>query len=162
MSKSAIEYALELIKRWEGCHLKAYPDPATGGDPWTIGWGSTGPGIKPGVVWTQSQADERLRADVRKFMDGVLAALKAPVLPHELGAMTSLAYNIGITRFRSSSLVKRFNAGDKAGAAAQFDVWRMANGKIMSGLQNRRADERKVFESVPEARDLNYLRGTAT
>jgi lysozyme len=45
---------LTLIKRFEGCVLEAYPDPGTGNDPWTVGWGSTGPGIRKGVVWTEA------------------------------------------------------------------------------------------------------------
>lgn len=143
---AALDVALALIKRWEGCKLAAYPDPGTGGAPWTIGWGSTGPGIHKGVTWTQAQADARLAEDVRKFMGGVLAAVTAPALPREIGAMTSLAYNIGQQAFRDSTLLRRFNAGDKAGAAAQFDVWRRAGGRVMQGLVNRRADERAVFE----------------
>ena len=145
-AKPALEIAIALIKRWEGCKLTAYPDPGTGGDPWTIGWGSTGPGIRKGVTWTQAQADARLAEDVAKFMAGVQSAVTVPVLPRELGAMTSLAYNIGLGAFQGSTLLRRFNAGDKAGAAAQFDVWRMAGGRVMQGLVNRRADERKVFE----------------
>lgn len=142
----AVSIAMKIIQKWEGLELTAYPDPATSGAPWTIGWGSTGPGIVKGVKWTRQQADERLRADIRKFMDGVKSVLRAPVQPHELGAMTSLAYNIGNKAFGDSTLVKRLNAGDKAGAAAQFEVWRMANGKVMQGLVNRRKDERAVFE----------------
>lgn len=157
----AIDYALQLIKRWEGCHLAAYPDPGTGGDPWTIGWGSTGPGITRGVKWTQAQADARLDEDVRRFMGGVTARLKQPASPSELGAMTSLAYNIGIGAFGRSTLLRQFNAGNKKGAAEQFGVWRRAGGRVMQGLVNRRADERRVFELPEPKRDLNYLRGTA-
>ena len=56
----------KLVQEFEGCAKKqpdgtfaAYPDPGSGGDPWTIGWGSTGPDIKKGVVWTQKQCDDR-------------------------------------------------------------------------------------------------------
>ncbi|MBB3806399.1 lysozyme [Xanthomonas arboricola] len=143
---SALAHAVALIKKFEGCRLTAYPDPATGGDPWTIGWGATGPGIKPGARWTQAQADDRLALDVGRFMAGVRSVLKRPADDNELGAMTSLAYNIGVTAFKNSTLVRLFNAGDRAGAAKQFDVWRKANGKVMNGLIRRRAAERKVFE----------------
>ena len=145
--KTALDYALELIKKWEGCRLTAYPDPGTGGDPWTIGWGSTGPCIGPGVSWTQELADDRLASDVGRFMAGVRALLKVAPKPNELGAMTSLAYNIGLGNFRSSTLLRLFNAGDKAGAAEQFGRWNKAAGKVMKGLTNRRADERKVFSA---------------
>lgn len=161
---TALAHALALIRKWEGCRLTAYPDPGTGRDPWTIGWGSTGPGIRKGVTWTQAQADERLSADVEKFMGGVRKLIKRPASDTELGAMTSLAYNIGLGAFERSTLLRFFNAGDKAQAAKQFDVWRRAAGRVMQGLVNRRADERKVFESSPETpkRDLNYLRNTVT
>ena len=73
-----------LIKSFEGCEKKrpdgkfdAYPDPGTGGDPWTIGWGDTGPDVVPGLVITQAEADRRF-ADrlAREFEPGVLALLK--------------------------------------------------------------------------------------
>ena len=146
--KAALPVALELIKRWEGCRLEAYPDPATGGDPWTIGWGSTGEGISPGVVWTQDQADERLERDVSAFMAGVEELLTRKPTPNQLGAMTSLAYNIGLGAFGGSTLLKKFNAGDIAGAAWQFDRWVYAAGKVMQGLVNRRSDERRAFEKA--------------
>ena len=47
---------LNLIKHWEGCRLTAYPDPASGADPWTIGYGHTGPEVKPGLTISQEQA----------------------------------------------------------------------------------------------------------
>lgn len=148
MSSAALTEAVALIQRREDCHLTAYPDPGTGGDPWTIGWGSTGPGIAKGVKWTQKQADDRLAEDVRKFQAGVSAAVKVPVTAKQLGAMTSLAYNIGLSAFRGSTLLRKLNAGDSAGAAAQFGRWTRAGGKVMRGLANRRADERAVFEGL--------------
>jgi lysozyme len=142
---TALDYALRLIKKWKGCRLTAYPDPATGGDPWTIGWGSTGKGIGPGVQWTLEQADDRLSRDVGQFMGSVERMLRVKPEPNELGAMTSLAYNIGLGNFRSSTLLRKYNAGDKKGAAAEFLRWNRAAGKVMRGLTNRRADERGVF-----------------
>lgn len=144
----ALSIALELVKRWEGCRLEAYPDPGTGAAPWTIGWGSTGEGIGPGTVWTQEQADERLERDVRAFMAGVQELLTRQPTPHQLGAMTSLAYNIGLGAFGGSTLRRKFNAGDLGGAARQFDRWVYAGGRVMKGLVNRRADERRVFETA--------------
>lgn len=140
---TALAHAMALIKRWEGCRLVAYKCPA---GIWTIGWGSTGPGITEGVRWTQAQADERLARDVEKFMVGVRKLLRRPVTEAQLGAMTSLAYNIGIGAFGSSTLLRLFNAGQTDLAAAQFAVWRRAGGKVLPGLVNRRADERRVFE----------------
>jgi lysozyme len=142
---SALAHAMSLVTKWEGCKLAAYPDPATGGDPWTIGYGATGPGIKKGVKWTQAQADDRLALDVDRFLKGVRSVLKKPATDAQLGAMTSLAYNIGVKAFTNSTLLRKFNAGDTAGAAAEFPRWNRANRKVMRGLTSRRADEQKVF-----------------
>ncbi len=147
MSKEALAVADRLTRKWEGCKLQAYPDPATGGKPWTIGWGSTGPGIEKGTVWTQAQADARHKWDLENFMIGVKAAVKKPATAGQLGAMTSLAYNIGIGAFRGSTLLRLFNAGDAKGAADQFPRWNRANGKVTEGLTRRRKDERREFLS---------------
>jgi lysozyme len=150
LKSEALAYAMALIRQFEGCRLEAYPDPGTGGAPWTIGWGSTGPGIRPGVRWTQAQADDRLARDVARFMDGVAAAITySRPRPNEIGAMTSLAYNIGIEAFRASTLLREYNAGDKTAAAAQFMRWNRAGGRVMAGLTKRRASERAVFEGQP-------------
>lgn len=146
MEPSPYAIAAALVRKWEGCRLKAYPDPATGGDPYTIGFGATGPGIRKGVTWTQQQADKRLQQDVTRFVDGVRSVLKRPATDNQLGAMASLAYNIGLSRFENSTLLRLFNSGSTAGAAKQFGVWTMAAGQRMQGLVNRRADERRVFE----------------
>lgn len=142
---SAQDVALGLIKPFEGCKLRAYKCPA---GVWTIGWGATGPGITEGVVWTQAQADARLAQDVAKFLAGVRAAVKAPATANQLGAMTSLAYNIGLDAFRKSTLLRLFNAGDAKGAAAQFPRWNKAGGKVLPGLTRRRAADRAKFEAV--------------
>lgn len=142
VQKEALKVALDLIRRWEGCKLTAYQCSA---GVWTIGWGSTGPGITRGVVWTQAQADSRLASDVRKFADGVFGAVTASANENQLGAMISLAYNIGLGAFRSSTMLRLFNAGDISGARAQFQRWNKAGGKVVNGLTNRRNDEAAVF-----------------
>lgn len=141
---AALGVALDLIKQFEGCELVAYPDPATGGDPWTIGWGATGSGIVKGVQWTQAQADKRLAEDVAKFMTAVRKAAPKGT-PAQYGAMTSLAYNIGEKAFTGSTLLKLHNAGDYAAAADQFKRWNRGNGKIMNGLTRRRVAEAEVY-----------------
>lgn len=141
--------ALTLIKQFEGCKLNAYPDPGTGGDPWTIGWGATGPGIKKGLTWTQGQADARLVEDVSYFVNGVRGLLAgAPATENQLGAMVSLAYNIGLGNFGKSTLLKLHKAGDYAGAAAEFPKWNKAAGRVMAGLTRRREAEAKVYRGA--------------
>lgn len=141
-------YALSLIKEFEGCKLSAYPDPGSGGDPWTIGWGSTGEGIRKGVTWTQAQADARLESDVAKFTDGVRKIIgAAPATDRQLGAMISLAYNIGLGAFKESTLLRLHKEGDYTGAANQFTRWVKAAGKTMAGLVRRREAEAKVYRA---------------
>src|SRR5438067_4902133 len=136
-----------IIQQFEGCakrrsdgSFEAYPDPGTGGDPWTIGWGSTGADIKKGLVWTQAQCDERFAQHLAEFGEGVAAAIGgAPTTQHQFDAMVSFAYNVGLGNFRSSTLLKKHNAGDYAGAAAEFARWNKAAGKVLPGLTRRRA-----------------------
>lgn len=142
---SAYDIAAALVRKWEGCHLKAYPDPASGGEPWTIGFGATGTGIRRGVVWTQQEAEQRLEQDVKRFVDGVRRLLQRPATDKQLGSMASLAYNIGLARFEKSTLLRLFNEGKTEAAGKQFGVWTLAAGKRMQGLVNRRADEAKMF-----------------
>lgn len=143
---SAKDLAIAIIRDFEGLSLRAYPDPATGGDPWTIGYGATGRGIGPGVSWTLEQAEDRLERDVDRFMAGVREALEIEPTDSQLAAMTSLAFNVGLRAFRGSTLLRKFNAGDAKGAAAEFDRWVFAAGKRMRGLERRREAERALFE----------------
>jgi lysozyme len=146
---------IRLVQSFEGCARKradgsydAYPDPATGADPWTIGWGSTGPDIKKGVVWSQQQCDDRFSAHLGEFGEKVGQALGgAATTQHQFDAMTSLAYNIGMGNFSSSTLLKKHRAGDYQGAAAEFGRWNKANKQVMAGLTRRRAAEAALYAS---------------
>lgn len=137
---------IDLIKQFEGYSSKAYPDPATGGVPWTIGYGTTR-GVKPGMVITAEQAEKMLRDDVAKFGSGVSSLITAPTTQGQFDAMVSLAYNIGLGNFGKSTLLKKHNARCYTCAADQFRVWNRANGKVMNGLTRRRAAERQVYMS---------------
>lgn len=144
---------LALIKNFEGCArqrpdgtVAAYPDPATGGAPWTIGWGSTGPDITKTTVWTQGQCDERLLRDANAFAARVAKLIgTAPTTQNQFDAMVTLAYNIGVQNLSSSTLLTRHKVGDFADARAQFARWNKANGKVMAGLTRRRAAEAALY-----------------
>lgn len=146
---SVSEAGINLIKRFEGCKLTAYPDPGTGGDPWTIGWGATGPGIKQGVTWTQAQADSRLKDDVDRFAQGVAANIGAASTSQvQFDAMVSFSYNVGIGAFAKSTLLKKHKAGDHAGAASEFLKWVNAGGRVLQGLVRRREAEKAMYEGA--------------
>jgi lysozyme len=137
--------AKNLIKADEGLVLHAYADPATGGDPWTIGYGHTGPGVREMGIITMDQANALFEADITKFADDVDALLEGDVTENQFGAMVSLAYNIGLGNFEKSSVLRFHNAGDYVTAANRFLLWNMAAGRVMAGLTRRRAEERTLY-----------------
>lgn len=135
---------LAILQYFESCRLEAYWD--ADGKVWTIGWGDTGPDVVKGLRITQAEADQRLqRRLAREFVPGVLKALTCPVSQAQLDAMFDLAYNIGVSAFQGSTLVRLFNAGDQAGAAEQFPRWNKSGGKVLLGLRRRRAADRARF-----------------
>ncbi|MDR3055229.1 MAG: lysozyme [Zoogloeaceae bacterium] len=130
-----------LIAESESCRLTAYRD-ITG--VWTLGWGQTA-GILEGMRWSQIEADADLCNTLIGLASEVHASLTAPASDTEFAAMVSLAYNIGVTAFRRSSILKCHNQNDKAGAARAFALWNKAGGRIVQGLVNRRAREATLY-----------------
>ena len=144
-----------LVKQFEGCakkqadgSFKAYPDPGSGGDPWTIGWGTTGADVKPGVIWTQQQCDDRLAEDIASFATKVANVIgDTPTTQHQFDAMVSFAYNVGVGNLAASTLLKRHKAGAFSDAANEFAKWNKAAGKVLPGLVKRRAAEAALYAS---------------
>lgn len=142
-SKSVSPAGVELIKSHEGLSLKAYPDPGSGGEPWTIGYGHTG-GVKRGDVITQSQADAFLRDDLRRF-ERAVSRLAPNTTQNQFDALVSFAFNLGEGNLEKSTLLKKHNAGDYAGAAKEFIRWNRAAGKVLNGLTRRRTEEAALY-----------------
>lgn len=142
--------ARDLIAAFEGRRQVAYPDPATGGDPWTIGIGHTGPEVHKGLTWTDAQIDAALDVDLTKFDHGVTALIgPAATSQNEFDAMVSFAFNLGLGKLGKSSLLVAHKAGDKGSAAIEFARWNRAGGKPMSGLTRRRAAEAALYRGRP-------------
>jgi lysozyme len=136
---------LELIKSFEGCRLEAYPDPGTGGAPWTIGWGTTA-GVTPGMRITQQEADDLLAEDVGKAAGVVTRLVKVPLNQNQFDALTSFVYNCGAGNFQQSTLLRLLNEGAGEAAADEFPKWvHGGNGATLPGLVRRRAAERSLF-----------------
>jgi len=142
---SWLDIATEEIKRHEGCKLEAYPDPGTGGDPWTIGYGATGPDIHPGVVWSQEQADTDLSNRLHTLGDRIDAVVHVEINDNQKAALCSFAYNVGMGNLKNSTLLKKLNEGDYDGAAEQFKEWNKAAGHVLQGLVTRRQAESELF-----------------
>lgn len=139
------QLGLDLIRQFEGCKLKAYPDPATGSEPITIGFGHTELGLKLGTVWTQEQADKALAEDLAVFERFLNDKITNVVNSNQFSACVSLCYNIGCHNFLNSTLLKLINQGKLKQASEQFVRWNKAAGKVMKGLTTRREAEAKLF-----------------
>lgn len=177
---TTIKIAIKVIKQMEGCELRAYPDPASelykelsahgllrkymagdlelpehleklSGAPWTIGYGET-KGVKPGMVWTQEQADTALSARVGGFLSEVLKVSPklATAAPERVAAVVSLVYNIGVTNYASSTVAKCIAAEDWQGAGNAFMMWVKAGKPLatLPGLVKRRQVEKDLFMSA--------------
>ena len=137
--------ALEIIKRNEGLRLEAYPDPATGGDPWTVGVGHTGPEVTPRMVITEAQAKEFLQQDCEEAERCIAKHVTIPLNQNQFDALVSFVFNLGCGNFSGSTLLKMVNDGNFQAAAAQFGRWNKAAGKVMVGLTLRREAESELF-----------------
>lgn len=190
-----LRIAGELTRDHEGCVLIAYPDPLSplakaigrsglaalargepippehqdlSGDPWTIGWGESSlvdPSITPGLRWTQSEADRRLRLRLGRVWHAAQKAWPGAfrLHPKAAAALISLAYNRGtsMTKRASDPLDRRREMRELQPAVATRDYRRMAallrsmkrlwEGQGMAGLLKRRDDEARLCDEAAEA-----------
>ena len=146
---------IELIKSFEGCRLAAYKCPA---GVLTIGYGHTS-GVASGQTISQAQAEEYLRADLAKYESAVNECVTVVINQNQFDALVSFAYNCGAGALKSSTLLKKLNAGDYSGAASEFAKWNKASGKVLAGLTKRRAAEAALFNTAAES-TLGYTTGT--
>lgn len=142
------EKGIALIKEFEGCRLGAYRDSV---GVWTIGYGWTHPvDGKPvglGMVISQETAERLLKNGLVSYERDVMKVVRVPLTQEQFDALVSFAYNLGSRSLSSSTLMRKLNAGDYAGAAEEFLRWDKAGGKVLPGLTRRRAAERKLFLS---------------
>lgn len=132
---------IALIKRFEGCKLKAYLCPA---GVWTIGYGHTGE-VKQGMVWTQQQADDALMQDLQFFESAAYSYVTVPLKQNQFDALVSFAFNCGVGALRKSTLLRLLNAGDYSGAEKQFARWISKGTAAEKGLRRRRKAEALLF-----------------
>ena len=119
----------------------------------TIGYGTT-EGVRMGDTITQERATERLIAELDTvYVKGVKRCVKVPMFDYEFGAYVSFTYNVGVSAFCKSTLVKKLNGGDYSGACAELSRWNRQKGKILAGLTTRREEERAICEGKYEPSD---------
>lgn len=149
------QQATDIVKRFEGFSPTTYFDSV--GVP-TIGFGTTaaaGVGIVPvpGMEITEKQAEKYLRLALEKFARKIRPLITEEINDNEWSAFLSLAYNIGPTAFRRSTALRKFNEGDKQGAARAILMWNKAGGKVLRGLQRRRNAEMHLFLKEPQPQE---------
>lgn len=146
---------IDLIKHFESCHLKAYPDPKTGGAPWTCGWGETR-GVTPDTWWTQEEADRRLAQTITEVENIVCKHVTHEMTQGQFDAFVSIVFNVGpgnqwkdgICRLkdgRPSTLLRKFNAGDIGGCETEWTRWISPGSNVERGLLRRRQAELRLF-----------------
>lgn len=146
-----------VVQLYEGCHTKArwakvpeyevyvpYLCPA---NVWTCGWGSTGPDVKPGVVWTPAYCDQRLDQDLDRFLAGTLQLVPG-LSGARLAALADFSYNLGLGRLKASTLRKRALAGNWDAVCVELQKWVFGGGKQLPGLVARRKVEVALIRST--------------
>lgn len=133
---------LSLLKRSEGLVLSAYRDPV---GIWTIGYGHTGPEVKPGLKISPAQAETLLRKDLGRFESVVRSLVKVPVNANQFSALVSFTYNVGTGALGQSTLLSLLNQQNYQGAANEFSRWVYGGGQALPGLVKRRSQERALF-----------------
>jgi lysozyme len=139
---------LTIVPRFEGTELKAAPDP--------IGIvsacnGHTGDDVVLGQRYTPDQCEQLLVDDLITHNRAVDRCVHVPLQPYQRAAFVSFAFNVGGMRFCASTLVRKLNAGDYAGACAELSQWTRAAGRELPGLVARRAEERALCEGNVKA-----------
>lgn len=151
--------AVAEIAESEGLRLKAYRCPA---GVWTIGWGETD-GVRPGDTCSKEQADRWLLEDVTDRTKAVRLMCSVEPSENELGALVSLAYNIGLEGLRRSTAMRQHNAGNRQAAARAFALWNKARNprtgqlEVLDGLTARRAREAALYLTPDDPADAGAM-----
>lgn len=139
---TALDYAEQLVRAFEGCRLTAYQDSV---GVWTIGWGSTR-GVGPGLTIGQDDAVRLLQRDLAVAASGVAVLVPVPLSDERRGALIDFTFNLGSGNLRASTLRRKILRGDLDGASAEFPRWIYAGGRRLRGLVLRRAAERALWD----------------
>ncbi len=139
---------IALIKQFEGCRLTAYQDSV---GVWTIGYGWTQPvdgkPIRAGMTIKQETAERLLKTGLVSYENDMSRLVKVDLTQGQFDALVSFTYNLGARSLSTSTLLRKLNAGDYAGASDEFLRWNKAGGKVLNGLTRRREAERALFLS---------------
>ena len=167
MTRQISPHGLAKLKQWEGLKTKAYKD---SGGVWTIGYGHTATAGEPkpraGMVITAAEAERILLKDLTQYEAAVESLVKVELNDNQFAALVSFVYNIPLTSFKKSTLLKKLNAGNYDAVPNELMKWTKAGGKKLQGLVNRRRAEGYLWmegafvtskDVVPEQKKENPL-----
>ncbi|EAQ69443.1 hypothetical protein SynRS9909_01310 [Synechococcus sp. RS9909] len=142
MQRQITAAARQLIQSFEGLELRSYPDPGTGGAPWTCCWGHTGPDVQPGQTYSQQQCERLLDQDLARFERGVERLIPG-LNDQQFGALVSWAFNVGLGAVETSSLRRRILQGEAIDRVIREELprWNKSVNGVLAGLSRRRAAE---------------------
>ena len=135
------EEGRSLIKKFEGCELKAYQCSA---NVWTIGYGHTA-GVVEGDEIDQATADTLLQEDLSEFEGYVNQWVMVPLEQNQFDALVSWTYNLGVGNLKSSTMLKELNNGNYDRVPSEMARWNKAGGEVLEGLERRRKAEGLLF-----------------
>lgn len=137
-------HGLKFIARFEGLSLTAYH--LAGEDYYTIGYGHTGPDVKPGERISEGRARTLLKRDTKWASEAVNEHVKVNLKQNQHDALTSFVFNVGEGAFTLSTLLRRLNAGERHAVPYELNRWtRDSTGSVSPGLVRRRGAEGRLF-----------------
>jgi len=143
-----------LLKKFEGCKLKAYRCPA---NVCTIGYGHTSaagaPMVNNGMTITQADAEDILKRDLVKYEIGVMDLVKVKLTQNQFDVLVDFAYNAGVGNLKSSTMLKKINSGDLDAVPAELMKWTKGGGKVLPGLVRRRQAAGAWWTAQDQAHD---------
>lgn len=150
-SAAVITLACVFIQPWEGLWTTAKVDTIGTGRPVTWCYGETKGGAKVGEKFTPQQCADMLKKRLPEYANEIAPCIKVPISDKTHAALISFSYNVGSAGFCKSSAAKKLNSGDYRGACDALMQWNRAQGRVVKGLTNRRAAERKLcLEGIGE------------
>ena len=141
--------SLLFVKGWEGERRTPYLDIV--GVP-TVCFGHTGGTLEMGRTYSQEECERLLVGDMQLHVEVMMRYIKVPLSEGEMTAYSSLVFNIGVNAFSRSTLLGLLNANQRVAACKQLLLWVKAGGKVVRGLQRRRAAEYELCISKPPSR----------
>lgn len=146
-----MDAAIKLIKEFEGLRTKAYVPPEGTARGHAIGYGYTRSFVTKDCVISELWAAQLLREDLKIISAVLVNLIEKKLSPNQFSAVLSFVYNVGLGKFKASTMLRLLNKGNFLAAANEFSRWVNINGKVSDGLVRRRLAEKNLFQTPDES-----------